>query len=342
MIPNALPASIFKAYDIRGIVGQTLTADVAWRVGSAFARASRSAGVEQVAVGRDGRLSGPMLHAALVAGLRAGGARVLDLGMVTTPMVYFACATTAARSGIMITGSHNPPDYNGFKMVLAGQAIYGEAIQRLREAADGLSAPVKWRAGDDLEVPWADGELQQHDIGADYIARIVGDVRLARPMHVAVDAGNGVAGAFAPRLLRALGCAVTELHCTVDGAFPNHHPDPAHLENLADLQAELAHGPAELGLAFDGDGDRLGVVTKSGAVIFPDRQLLLYAQDVLARQPGAAVVFDVKCSATVAPWIERHGGRPIMWKTGHSLIKAKMRETGALLAGEMSGHVFWG
>jgi phosphomannomutase/phosphoglucomutase len=336
-----LDASIFKAYDIRGVVGRTLSGAAAWRIGCAFAQASLAAGVGEVAVGRDGRLSGPLLHAALVAGLQAGGARVLDLGLVTTPMVYFACATTTARSGVMITGSHNPPDYNGFKMVLAGEAIHGDAIQRLRAAASLLTPPDRDWAAAPLAPPTGEG-IVEHDIAVDYIARIAADLRLARPMQVAVDAGNGVAGAFAGRLLRALGCQVTELHCEVDGRFPNHHPDPAQLENLRDLQDELARGPAELGLAFDGDGDRLGVVTKSGAVIFPDRQLLLYAQDLLARRPGAAIVFDVKCSASVAPWIERHGGQPIMWKTGHSLIKAKMRETGALLAGEMSGHVFWG
>ncbi len=324
-----LSPTIFKAYDIRGIVGKTLDIGIARKIGQAFGTAVRQRGDHKVIVGRDGRLSGPELVQALASGLQRAGCDVVDLGVVATPLLYFATNVLDANSGIMVTGSHNPPDYNGFKMVLAGEAIYGDAIQDLRvsiERADFASG---------------NGSLSTYDIRGAYIERIVSDVQLARPMKIAVDCGNGVAGAFAGDLYRALGCEVTELFCEVDGNFPNHHPDPAHPENLQDLIRCLRETDAEIGLAFDGDGDRLGVVTKDGQIIYPDRQLMLFAQDVLGRHPGAQILYDVKCTRHIAPWVRKHGGEPLMWKTGHSLVKAKMRETGAPLGGEMSGHVFF-
>ncbi|RZI39793.1 phosphomannomutase/phosphoglucomutase, partial [Herbaspirillum sp. HC18] len=284
---------------------------------------------QTVVIGRDGRLSGPELSAALASGLQRAGIDVIDLGVVATPMVYFATQVLDAQSGIMVTGSHNPPDYNGFKMVLAGEAIYGDAIQGLYQTivrADFASG---------------NGSYRTHDIKDAYLQRIAGDVKTARPLKIAVDCGNGVAGAFAPELYRAMGCSVTELFCDVDGHFPNHHPDPAHPENLQDLIRCLQETDAELGLAFDGDGDRLGVVTKDGQIIYPDRQLMLFAADVLSRHPGKEILYDVKCTRHLGPWITQHGGVPLMWKTGHSLVKAKLRETGAPLGGEMSGHVFF-
>jgi len=329
MVP--LSKTIFKAYDIRGVLGSTLDAGIAKKIGQAFGAAALAKGERKVVIGRDGRLSGPELAAALAEGLREAGVDVIDLGMVATPMVYFATNVLDARSGIMVTGSHNPPDYNGFKMVLAGEAIYGDAIQALYQSIErGDFAPAARQ-----------GAYGTHDIRDAYIQRIVGDVRIARPIRIAVDAGNGVAGAFVGELYRAMGCEVTELFCEVDGHFPNHHPDPAHPENLQDLIEAVKNGDAEIGLAFDGDGDRLGVVTKDGQIIFPDRQMMLFAADVLSRNPGAEILYDVKCTRHLGPWIEQHGGRPLMWKTGHSLVKAKLKETGAPLGGEMSGHIFW-
>jgi phosphomannomutase / phosphoglucomutase len=329
MVP--LSKTIFKAYDIRGVLGSTLDAGIAKKIGQAFGAAALAKGERKVVIGRDGRLSGPELAASLAEGLREAGVDVIDLGMVATPMVYFATNVLDAHSGIMVTGSHNPPDYNGFKMVLAGEAIYGDAILGLYQAIErGDFAPAA-----------AQGGYTTHDIRDAYIQRIAGDVKIARPIKIAVDAGNGVAGAFVGELYRAMGCEVTELFCEVDGHFPNHHPDPAHPENLEDLIAAVKNGDAELGLAFDGDGDRLGVVTKDGQIIFPDRQMMLFSADVLSRNPGAEILYDVKCTRHLGPWIEQHGGRPLMWKTGHSLVKAKLKETGAPLGGEMSGHIFW-
>ncbi|AEK62551.1 phosphomannomutase/phosphoglucomutase [Collimonas fungivorans] len=325
--------SIFKAYDIRGIVGKTLDAGIARQIGQAFGTAARAKGEKTVIIGRDGRLSGPELATALAAGLRDAGVDVVDLGLVATPMVYFATHVLGAQSGIMVTGSHNPPDYNGFKMVLAGEAIYGETIQQLYQAIEDGSVEAT------ISVP--SGSYRQHDIRQAYLQRIVSDTKLARQMKIVVDCGNGVAGAFAGELYRALGCEVQELFCEVDGTFPNHHPDPAHPENLQDVIRALQNSDAEIGLAFDGDGDRLGVVTKDGQIIYPDRQLMLFAADVLTRHPGREILYDVKCTRHLAPWITAHGGKPLMWKTGHSLVKAKMRETGAPLGGEMSGHVFF-
>jgi phosphomannomutase/phosphoglucomutase len=327
----SLSKTIFKAYDIRGVLDSTLDAGIARKIGQAFGAAALAKGERKVVIGRDGRLSGPELAASLADGLREAGVDVIDLGMVATPMVYFATNVLDARSGIMVTGSHNPPDYNGFKMVLAGEAIYGDAIQGLYQfIARGDFAPAAHPGG-----------YTTHDIKDAYIQRIAGDVKIARPIKIAVDAGNGVAGAFVGELYRAMGCDVTELFCEVDGHFPNHHPDPAHPENLEDLIAAVKNGDAELGLAFDGDGDRLGVVTKDGQIIFPDRQMMLFSADVLSRNPGAEILYDVKCTRHLGPWIEQHGGRPLMWKTGHSLVKAKLKETGAPLGGEMSGHIFW-
>ena len=332
-----LNPSIFKAYDIRGIVPSTLNEDVAKALGLAFGAAALAKGEKTVAVGRDGRLSGPSLSAALMQGLVAAGVEVIDVGLVTTPMLYFA-ASTLCQSGIQVTGSHNPKDYNGFKMVLAGKAIYGEEIQSLRRAMEGdaQAQAALQRQG---------GSLRQQNIEAAYRERIVGDIQLSRPLKIVVDSGNGVAGASAPAIFKALGCEVIELFSEVDGNFPNHHPDPSKPENLADLMAALKHTDAELGLAFDGDGDRLGIVTKDGQNIFPDRQMMLFARDVLSRVPGGEIVFDVKCSQRLAPEIEAAGGVSVMFKTGHSLIKARMRESqnpsGAPLGGEMSGHIFF-
>ncbi|MFZ6724071.1 phosphomannomutase/phosphoglucomutase [Undibacterium sp. MH2W] len=326
---SLLSPSIFKAYDIRGIIGKTLDADVAYQIGQAFGTAALAKGEKAVVIGRDGRLSGPELIAALAKGLQSTGVDVIDLGVVVTPMVYFGTNVLGAASGIMVTGSHNPPDYNGFKMVLAGEAIYGDAIQGLYQAI--LNKAFVTGAG----------SYRTHDIKATYLERIIGDVKLTRPIKIAVDCGNGVAGAYAADLYRGMGCEVIELFCEVDGTFPNHHPDPAHPENLQDLIRCLQTTDAEIGLAFDGDGDRLGVVTKDGQIIYPDRQLMLFAEDVLTRNPGAQILYDVKCTRHISAWVKARGGVPLMWKTGHSLVKAKLRETGSPLGGEMSGHIFF-
>jgi phosphomannomutase len=323
----------FKAYDIRGVVGKSLDEAFAEHLGRAFGSEALAAGERAVAVGRDGRLSGPALSAALIKGLVSTGLDVVDLGPVTTPMLYYVAATRGrhgCRSGIQVTGSHNPKDYNGFKMVLAGRAIYGQDIQRLRQRIEAED----YTAGR--------GRAARMDIGPEYSRRITGDCRLARPMKIVVDSGNGIPGASAPAILRALGCEVIDLYSRVDGDFPNHHPDPSKPENLADLIKVVHATDAELGLAFDGDGDRLGVVTKDGHIIYPDRQLMLFARDILSRHPGGTVIYDVKCSQRLPVVIRQAGGVPLLWKTGHSLIKAKLKETGAPFAGEMSGHIFFG
>ena len=321
--------SIFKAYDIRGVVPATLNVDVARALGRAFGTRALAEGEASVAVGRDGRLSGPDLSAALVEGLVAAGVDVVDIVTVTTPMLYFA-ANTLCSSGIQVTGSHNPKDYNGFKMVMGGRAIYGDEIQALRQMMEAESWALK------------DGGLVRNvNLFRPYRDRIVSDIKLKRPMKIVIDSGNGIAGATAPAIFRALGCEVTELFSEVDGNFPNHHPDPSKPENLRDLIAALKSGDAELGLAFDGDGDRLGIITKDGSNIYPDRQMMLFARDVLSRVPGGTIVYDVKCSQQLAPAIQQAGGTPLMFKTGHSLIKAKMREIGSPLGGEMSGHIFF-
>jgi len=324
-----LSPTIFKAYDIRGTVPSTVNDDMAHALGLAFGAAALRAGERIVAVGRDGRLSGPALSAALVRGLIAAGVDVIDIGMATTPMLYFAASTLCA-SGIQVTGSHNPRDDNGFKMVLAGRAIHGQEIQALRRAMEQGATPAATA-----------GRVRNLNVLQPYRDRIVSDVKLARPMRVVVDCGNGVAGASAPGILRALGCEVIELYSEVDGNFPNHHPDPSKPENLRDLIAALQSSDAELGLAFDGDGDRLGIVTRDGHTIYPDRQMMLFARDVLSRVPGGTIVFDVKCSQRLAPAIREAGGVPLMFKTGHSLIKARMKEVDSPLGGEMSGHIFF-
>ena len=324
-----LPPEIFKAYDIRGVVGKTLTPPIVRAIGQALGTLAREKGRDTLVVARDGRLSGPDLAAAVAEGIRAAGADVIDIGMVTTPMSYFAASHLGTQSSVMVTGSHNPPDYNGLKMVVDGITLSGDDIQGIR---------ARIGAG---KLATGAGTYRTADIAAAYYDRVISDVRLARPLKIAVDCGNGVAGAFAPTLYRRLGCEVTEMYCDVDGRFPNHHPDPAKPENLRDLTALLAKGGHDLGFAFDGDGDRLGVLTRDGHNIFADRQLMLFAADVLERQPGATIIYDVKSTRNLKPWILQHGGVPLLWKTGHSLIKSKMRETGAALAGEMSGHTFF-
>ena len=328
---NVPAAALFKAYDIRGIVDVNLTAGAVQQIGQAIASEAVAAGYRSIVIGRDGRLSGPVFASALSAGIRAAGVDVIDIGQVATPLVYYAAVELGTQCGVMITGSHNPPEYNGLKMVLGGEAIHGERILGLRRRI----------AAGELVQAATPGRHESRDVRAAYLERITGDVRLATPLRVAIDCGNGVAGAFAPELYRRLGAEVVELFCTVDGTFPNHHPDPAHPENLQDLIACLARGEADIGLAFDGDGDRLGVVTAEGHIIWPDRQLMLFAEDVLTRHPGGTIIYDVKCTRNIAPWVTARGGVPMMWKTGHSLVKARLRETGAPLAGEMSGHIFF-
>ncbi|GFN26446.1 phosphoglucomutase [Achromobacter denitrificans] len=324
------PAAVFKAYDIRGTVPDLIDARFARSLGAALAARALEQGIQTLVVGRDGRLSSEMLSVALQEGMLEGGVDTLDIGMVPTPLVYFAANVMQTGSGVAITGSHNPPKYNGFKMMMGGRALYGDDVQSL--AATMNAAPAA--------APRA-GTRRQLDLVAAYVARVASGIKLARPMKIAIDCGNGVAGAVAPALFRALGCDVTELFCDVDGTFPNHHPDPAEPKNLQDLIKCVAETDCELGLAFDGDGDRLGVVTKSGQIIWPDRQLVLFARDVLERNAGATIIYDVKCSRHVGLSVEAAGGVPLMWKTGHSLVKAKLAETGAPLAGEMSGHIFF-
>lgn len=326
-----LDPGIFRAYDIRGVVGKNLNVRVAEQIGQAIGTVMQEQGLNDIVVGRDGRLSGPDLAAGLIEGLRKAGRNVVDIGMVPTPVAYFGAYQLRTGCCVSVTGSHNPPDYNGFKIVVGAQTLSGDAITDLyRRIRDGR-----------LFEASAHATLQQRDLAPDYIQRIAGDIRLARPLKVVVDAGNGVAGEIAPKLLEAIGAEVIPLYCDIDGTFPNHHPDPSEPHNLEDLVKSVAQFDADLGLAFDGDGDRLGVVTKDGHNIFPDRLLMLFAADVLDRNPGAQVIYDVKCTGKLHGWIAQHGGEPLMWQTGHSLIKAKMRETGAALAGEMSGHFFF-
>jgi len=328
--PVRIDRSIFRAYDIRGIVGQTLDASVAELIGHAVGTLMFEKDLNDIVVGRDGRLSGPDLVAGLTEGLRKAGRNVIDIGMVPTPVAYFGAFQLRTGCCISVTGSHNPPDYNGFKIVVGGETLSGTAITDLyaRIAEDRLHTA-------------AAGTLSQRDIGPDYVARIAADVQINRRLKVVVDAGNGVAGVLGPKVLEAIGAEVTPLFCEIDGHFPNHHPDPSEPANLQDLVQMVQRLDADLGIAFDGDGDRLGVVTRNGDNIYPDRLLMLFASDVLERNPGAVIVYDVKCTGRLPGHILRHGGSPLMWKTGHSLIKAKMRETEAELAGEMSGHFFF-
>ena len=327
--PALPPAEIFKAYDIRGIVGQTLTAQHMQLIGLALGSEAMSRGLTTIAFARDGRLSGPELGQALVKGLLATGINVIDVGMVPTPVLYFAAAELTGGSGAMLTGSHNPADYNGIKMVLGDETLAGDAIQALKTRIDNK---------DFIE---GSGQYQTNPLSNQYIDRVVADIKLARGLKVVIDSGNGVAGGLAPKLYSQLGCEVVELYSEVDGRFPNHHPDPSQPSNLADLIEMVQATNADVGFAFDGDGDRLGVVSPDGSVIWPDRLMMLFAADVLSRNPSAQIIFDIKCSNNLTRAIWEKGGEPVMWKTGHSLIKAKMKQSGALLAGEMSGHIFF-
>lgn len=329
-LPVAIDRGIFRAYDIRGVVGQSLDAGVAELIGHAIGSLMHEKGLTDIVVGRDGRLSGPAMVEGLIAGLRKTGRNVVDIGLAPTPVIYFGAYHLRTGSCVSVTGSHNPPDYNGFKIVVGGETLSGDAITDLyaRIAEDRLHMG-------DL------GNLSQRDISEDYVQRIASDVQIDRPLRVVVDAGNGVAGEIGPRVLSAIGAEVTPLYCDIDGTFPNHHPDPSEPHNLADLIKMVQRLEADIGIAFDGDGDRLGVVTRDGENVYPDRLLMLFAADVLERNPGAVILYDVKCTGRLPGQILRHGGSPLMWKTGHSLIKAKMRETDAELAGEMSGHFFF-
>ena len=324
-----VPRGIFRAYDIRGIIDKTLTPETAYWIGRAVGTESHANAEPNVVVGRDGRLSGPAMVQALTQGLLDSGCNVIDLGMVPTPVLYFATHVLAATSGVMVTGSHNPPDYNGFKIVIAGETLANERITALHTRI----------IQQDIES--GSGSLRKVEMLQRYLEHICADISLAKPMRVVVDCGNGVGGVIGPQLLEALGCSIIPLYCEVDGTFPNHHPDPGKPENLQAMIARVKSEKADLGIAFDGDADRLGIVTNTGRMIYSDHLMMLFAQDVLSRNPGADVIFDVKCTRRLATVISANGGNPIMWKTGHSLMKAKMRETGALLAGEMSGHVFF-
>ncbi|WP_346795806.1 phosphomannomutase/phosphoglucomutase [Halomonas sp. Bachu 37] len=326
----SVPASIFRAYDIRGIVDETLTEAGVEQIGRAIGSEAAARGESTVVVARDGRLSGPRLQAALMRGLNAAGRNVVDIGMVPTPVLYFAThIIEGTSSGVMVTGSHNPPDYNGFKIVLGGETLSGDTITALYQRIR------------DNQLESGQGDIRQEDVRDAYLERILGDVKLARPLKAVVDCGNGVAGELGPKLVERLGAETIPLFAEIDGNFPNHHPDPGKPENLQDLIRSVQETGADIGLAFDGDGDRLGVITPSGKLIYPDHLLMAFATDMLTRNPGAKVIFDVKCTGNLTQVIADAGGEPEMWRTGHSLIKARMKETGAQLAGEMSGHIFF-
>jgi phosphomannomutase / phosphoglucomutase len=320
---------IFRAYDIRGIVETALTPDAVELIGQAFATEALSQDQKTIVIGRDGRLSSPELATRLSKGLRAGGCDVIDIGMVPTPVLYYATHKLKTGTGIMVTGSHNPPQYNGLKMLIAGNTLHGDGIQAL------------YRIIIEDRLNKGEGTHREHNILPDYLDTIVSDIKLERPLNIAVDCGNGVAGVCATELFTRLGCKVTELFCEVDGNFPNHHPDPSKPENLADLQQAIKDKNLDLGLAFDGDGDRVGILDDKARILWADRQMMLYAADVLKRKPGAQIIFDIKSTSNLETVIKNLGGEPLMWKTGHSFIKAKMKETGAELAGEMSGHIFF-
>ncbi len=327
--PDPVSASVFKPYDIRGVAGRTLTPESVYSIGRAIGAEAALRGVGTLAVGRDARLSSPSLSRALIRALCDSGCEVLDVGRVPTPLLYFAAHQYANNSGVMVTASHNPAEYNGMKIVLNGEVLHGEGVQALRtrieraDLVDGI------------------GACRRISVSEAYLDRISGEIELDRPLRVVVDAGNGMAGELAPRLFRRLGCEVHELHCDIDGRFPNHHPDPTELVNLQDLIAAVRETGADIGFAFDGDGDRIGVVDSAGKVIWPDRLLMLLAIDVLKRHPGAEILFDIKCTSNLYGVIEQHGGRPLMWRTGHSVVRTKMQQDGALLAGELTGHLFF-
>lgn len=321
--------SIFRAYDIRGIVGESITPELVYTLGKAIGSAAQEQGEQTIITARDGRLSGPLLMGALQKGLCESGCDVIDIGQVPSPVLYFATRYLNFRSGVMLTASHNPSNYNGLKIVLAGKSLSEGAIDELyqRVQAGGFKSGL--------------GSYREISVTAAYLDRILQDISLTRPLRVVIECGNGVSGIVAPELLRRLGCEVIELFCDVDGRFPNHHPDPSVPENLNDLIASVKQDKADIGLALDGDGDRLGVVTNRGEIIWPDRQMMLYAMDVLSRNPGALIIYDIKSTSYLAKLIAEKGGQSLMWKTGHSIMKAKLEETGALLAGEMSGHIFF-
>jgi phosphomannomutase/phosphoglucomutase len=325
-----VPAGIFRAYDIRGIVDQDLDEKIVESIGRAFGTLVRRDGGHTVLVGRDGRLSSPAMASAFASGANAAGCAVLDAGAVPTPMVYFGIHYLAADGGVAITASHNPAEYNGVKMVLGKRTLFGEDIQLIRTMIED----------DDFES--GRGSVEEVDLVEPYVAMVKERVKIDRPVKVVIDAGNGIAGMIAPRLYRELGCDVEEMYCDVDGTFPNHHPDPTVPEAVEDLRVRVVEGGFDLGLGFDGDGDRVGLIDEKGEIVWGDRLTILLARDVLSRNPGATVIFDVKCSKILAEDIAAHGGRPLMWKTGHSFIKKKIREEKALLAGEMSGHLFFG
>ncbi len=322
---------IFRAYDIRGTYPEDLNENVVFNIGLAFAKQALAQNEKEVFIARDGRLSGPILLKALAEGLQIGGCDVVDIGAVPTPVLYFAAKTKGSGTGIMLTGSHNPANYNGLKMMIAGNTLAQDDIQALKDIIfqDEIS-----------KIPQK-GIYQWLDIEEAYIDYIVNQEKLQRPLKIVIDAGNGITGKIAPKLFTALGCKVITLFCEVDGTFPNHHPDPSKPQNLMDLIYAVKEHQADVGLAFDGDGDRLGVITPNGQNIFSDRQLMLYAEDVLKRHPNATILFDVKCSKNVANFVEKLGGKAVMSQTGHALIKKRMKETNAELAGEMSGHIFF-
>jgi len=324
-----IDASIFRAYDIRGVVANALTPEAVEQIGRAFGSESLSRGQETVVLARDGRISGPDLIAALARGIQSTGCNVVNIGMVPTPVLYFSTYHLETGTGIMVTGSHNPPEYNGLKMMIGGDTLFGDGIQLLYQRL----------VNDDLAS--GSGSYSEKDVLDEYLERVIGDIKLSREMRIATDCGNGVAGVCAAALFRKLGCEVHELYSEVDGTFPNHHPDPAKVENLQDISALVEKEQLDLGLAFDGDGDRVGVIDDRGQIIWPDRQMILYSRDILSRNPGAKIIYDVKCSRLLPQAIEDAGGEPEMWKTGHSFVKARIKETGAALGGEMSGHIFF-
>lgn len=328
-IESMIDPSIFRAYDIRGVVDESLTEEAVYAIGQAIGSLAYDSGDHTIAVGRDGRLSSPRLAAALCQGILTTGCDVIDIGLVPTPLLYYATYLLETRSGVMLTGSHNPSNYNGLKIMIAGKTLAEAGLTDLYQR-------IKTN-----RLHQGSGELRECDIIPRYMRHVIQDVRLKRPLRIVIDCGNGAAGVVAPELFRNMGCDVTELYCEVDGRFPNHHPDPSQTENLQDLIQAVCNSQADIGLAFDGDGDRLGVVTGNGDVIWPDRQLMLFAKSILATHPGATIIYDVKCTRHLNDQIIAHGGIPLMWKTGHSLIKSKLAETGALLAGEMSGHLFF-
>lgn len=322
-------AEIFRAYDIRGIVDNNLTDDVVYTLGLALGSEALARNEKTILLGRDGRLSGPRLATALTAGIMATGCDVIDIGMVATPVLYFAAYTSHHHSGVMLTGSHNPPNYNGLKIMLGGQTLFGEEIQKLYQRILNK------------EFIFGEGTKTEKNFTHAYIDYIAQQIKLTKPLKIVIDCGNGIAGNIAPQLFKKLGCQVTELFCEVDGNFPNHHPDPSHPDNLKDLIAAIKKTKADIGLAFDGDADRLGVVTERGEIIWPDRQLMVFASDILQQHPNKEIIFDVKCTRHLAKVIQQYNGIPIMWKTGHSFIKTRLQQNKAVLAGEMSGHIFF-